>query len=173
VEEVNRGCRSSFEILMERYQNKIFGMVLHMTDDRELAKDITQEIFLRVYCRLSSYDPKYKFFSWLYRIALNETLNRLASARHHYSLDKVAGIAIQENDREEEQYRSQLLKHAIRSLKKNHRSLILLKYYFGLSCQEIADATGISEQKVRDRLFNARNALRKTLEDKKFFGHVG
>ena len=82
VYEVLQGSRSSFEVLIERYQKKIYGMILQMTDDREMAKDLTQDVFIKAYTSLARFNFKYRFFSWLYRIALNETINRLKNRRH-------------------------------------------------------------------------------------------
>lgn len=169
VYEVKLGSRSSFEELIERYQNKIFGMVLQMTNNRETAKDITQDVFVKAYTGLDRFDFRYRFFSWLYRIALNETLNHLKSDRKFESLEKVGEPAAEEEKGNENRERSQILRLSLRELKDAYRSVILLKYYFGLSYEEIAETEGISASKVKDRLFNARLALREKLIEKKYF----
>ena len=170
VFEVLQGSRSSFEVLIERYQKKIFGMILQMTDDRELAKDLTQDVFIKAYTSLPGFNFKYRYFSWLYRIALNETLNGLKQRRHFESLDKAQNIP-DETSRQDSSESSLLLKQAIRELKSSYRSLILLKYYFGLSYEEISETLGFSVPKVKDRLFNARLALRNKLDNNSFFGN--
>ena len=171
VFEVLQGSRSSFEVLIERYQKKIFGMILQMTDDRELAKDLTQDVFIKAYTSLARFNFKYRFFSWLYRIALNETINRLKNRRHFISLDK-AGDLPDENQGQNEVTEPDLrIKAALRDLKDSYRSVILLKYYFGLSYGEIAETLEISPARVKDRLFNARLALRDKLNEKRFFGN--
>jgi len=171
VYEVLHGSRSSFEVLIERYQKKIYGMILQMTNDRELAKDLTQDVFVKVYTNLSGFSFKYRFYSWLYRIALNETLNGLKQRRHFESIDKAQNIPADVNAQPDSSESSILLKQAIRELKDPYRSLILLKYYFGLSYEEISETMGISPRKVKDRLFNARLELRNKLESNSFFGH--
>ena len=169
VYEVLQGSRSSFEILIERYQKKIFAMVLQMTDDREMAKDVTQDIFVKAYTKLPGFNFNYRFFSWLYRIALNETLNQLKSRRHFDSLDKALNITDGSTVQPEQEESNRKLKLAVKELKDPYRSLILLKYYFGLSYGEIAETMKISEKKVKDRLFNARLALREKLNSNRFF----
>ncbi|MCX6283987.1 MAG: RNA polymerase sigma factor [Bacteroidetes bacterium] len=171
VFEVLQGSKSSFEILIERYQKKIYGMILQMTDDREMAKDLTQDVFVKAYLNLPKFNFKYRFFSWLYRIALNETMNCLKSHRRFESLEKAGNIAAEETVQNGDADEIRLIKLALRDLKNSYRSLILLKYYFGLSYEEISETMGISVNKVKDRLFNARLSLRNALDDKKFFDH--
>ncbi|TRZ70004.1 MAG: sigma-70 family RNA polymerase sigma factor [Bacteroidetes bacterium] len=169
VYEVLQGSKSSFEVLIERYQKKIYGMILQMTDDREMAKDLTQDVFIKVYTSLAGFSFKYRFFSWLYRIAYNETMNRLSARRTFESLDKARDIAAENSAQTDSPESALRVKLAIRELKSSYRSLILLKYYFGLSYEEIAETLGISAGKVKDRLFNARIALRDKLNEKGFF----
>ena len=171
VYEVLHGSRSSFEILIERYQNKIYGMILQMTNDREIAKDLTQDVFIKAYTSLGKFNFKYRFFSWLYRIAINETINHLKSRRHFESLDKARDIAAENDARNGTTGENPRLKDALLGLKDSYRSVILLKYYFGLSYEEIAETMGLSTAKVKDRLFNARMTLRDKLIGTGFFGH--
>ena len=171
VFEVQRGSRSSFEVLIERYQKKIFGMVLQMTNDSELAKDITQEVFLKTYTSLPRFDFRYRFFSWLYRIALNETISQMKSRRHHISLEKARSVPADEAKPQTEHENSVKFRESLRDLKDSYRSLILLKYYFGLSYEEIAETLNISVAKVRDRLFNAREAFINKLNESNYFNH--
>jgi len=67
-------------------------MILQMTDDREMAKDLTQDVFIKAYTSLPRFNFKYRFFSWLYRIALNETINQLKTRRHFVSIDKAGEL---------------------------------------------------------------------------------
>ena len=169
VYEVLQGSKSSYEVLIERYQKKIYGMILQLTNDREMAKDLTQDVFIRAYTNLSRFSFKYRFFSWLYRIALNETINHLKKRRHFESLDKAGELIADTPGQQDVPETNRLLKDALRDLKSPYRSLILLKYYFGLSYDEIAGTMGISVAKVKDRLFNARLALRDKLNETRFF----
>jgi RNA polymerase sigma factor (sigma-70 family) len=75
VEGCLGGDEHAFEILVTRYQGPIYNAVLRMVRDRDDASDLTQNAFLKAFQQLSRFDPQYKFFSWLYRIAINESLN--------------------------------------------------------------------------------------------------
>jgi len=171
VFEALHGSKSSFEALIERYQKKIYGMILQMTGDSEMAKDLTQDVFVKVWVNLVKFNFKYRFFSWLYRIALNETMNSLKNLKRFESLDKAVNLAAGDTVQPDKGLETIRLNQAVRNLKTSQRSLILLKYYFGLSCLEIAEVMEISEKKVKDRLFNARLALRDALKDNRFFDH--
>jgi RNA polymerase sigma-70 factor (ECF subfamily) len=70
-----RGESAAFEPLVARYQRVLFAVALRLTGDYEDARDATQNAFVRAYERLDTYDPSRRFFSWLYRIAINESLN--------------------------------------------------------------------------------------------------
>lgn len=169
VFEVLRGNHSSFEILVERYQKKIYGMILQMTDDREAARDLTQEIFLKAYLNLSSFNFRYRFFSWIYRISLNETINFLKSRKRFQSLDKVQSVPTEEPDWNGGSVAQKKLRITLRDLRSDYRSLILLKYGFGLSYEEMAETLGISLKKVKNRLFYARMILRNKLHENNYF----
>jgi len=169
VYEVLQGSRSSFEVLIERYQDKIYGMILQMTDDREMAKDLTQDVFVKAYTGLRGFNFKYRFFSWLYRIALNETISGMKARRRFESLEKAGELAAEDNEQHDGSESGTRLKQALRELKSDYRSLILLKYYFGLSYDDMAETLEISVSKVKDRLFNARMALREKLNQTRFF----
>jgi RNA polymerase sigma-70 factor (ECF subfamily) len=171
VFEVLRGSRSSFGILIERYQKKIYGMILQMTNNSEMAKDLTQDVFIKAYTGLPRFNFNHRFFSWLYRIALNETISHLKSRRQFISLDKARSVPSGNSDTEPELENTHILRESLLNLKSDYRSLILLKYYFGLSYEDIAETLGISVSKVRDRLFNARMSLRNKLKENRYFGY--
>src|SRR5262249_48213931 len=87
VREARRGSRSAFAALVDEYQRAIFSLTLRMLNDREDARDATQTVFLKVYENLDSYDERYRFFSWIYRIAVNESLNTLKRRRGVEAVD--------------------------------------------------------------------------------------
>jgi RNA polymerase sigma-70 factor (ECF subfamily) len=75
------GDRSAFEPLVERYQKAVYNVAYRMANDRDDAADITQNVFIKASEKLGTYDPKFKFFSWIYRIAVIESMNFVAAAR--------------------------------------------------------------------------------------------
>ena len=81
------GDRDAFGALVVRYEKAVYNAALRMLHDREEARDVAQTVFLKVYEHLGKYDPKFKFYSWLYRIALNESINALQRRRPLEALD--------------------------------------------------------------------------------------
>ena len=82
-----RGDTEAFGRLIDRYQGPLFNTALRITGDCEEAKDITQTIFIKAYEKLSSYKPEHKFFSWIYRMLINESINSVNRIKHIRGLD--------------------------------------------------------------------------------------
>ncbi len=161
VEQTLRGDRKAFERLVDKYQKLVFNLALNMSRDSEDAADITQSVFLKVYQKLYTFDPKYKFFSWLYRIAVNESLNLVKKQERSEGLDVGALAAEDYPDgevRSDDVARS--VQDALLELEVNHRAVIVLRHFHDLSYGEIAQILDISENKVKSRLFSARALLR-------------
>jgi RNA polymerase sigma-70 factor (ECF subfamily) len=168
VYEVIHGSISSFEVLVDRHQKTIFNLMLRMTGDFETARDLTQDVFVKAFENMGRFDFKYRFFSWIYRIAANEAINRnrkTQPSRNPENIEPPAG----ESSSPESETRSRLLHRELRKLEANYRVMLLLKHYCGLSYEEIAEATCIPVKKVRSRLFIAREQMRKGLIANGFF----
>jgi RNA polymerase sigma-70 factor, ECF subfamily len=169
VERFRRGDREAFAELVGRYQGPVYNAafwVLRRTDD---ASDICQTAFLKAAERIDDYDPKYKFFSWLYRIALNESLNLRRDRGREEALDGAAELQASDADGPEEQMqarqRSRRLREALMKLSANDRIVVSLRHFSELSYAEIADVLDIDEKTVKSRLFEARQRLRTLLGD--------
>ncbi|MCH8136625.1 MAG: sigma-70 family RNA polymerase sigma factor, partial [Proteobacteria bacterium] len=87
MEQCTQGDRQAFETLLIRYEKPVYNAAYRMLHSRDDAQDVTQTVFLKVYENLDQYDPRYRFFSWIYRIALNESLNFLKKANRLEPLD--------------------------------------------------------------------------------------
>ena len=87
VQECLRGDEHAFEILLLRYQGPVFNAILRMVRHREEASDLTQTAFLKAYEQLARFDSQHKFFSWLYRIAINEAINHVKRRGRFEPLD--------------------------------------------------------------------------------------
>ncbi|MCX6234334.1 MAG: RNA polymerase sigma factor [Bacteroidetes bacterium] len=164
IEEVLAGKPSSYGKLIRMYQQPVYRLAFKMTGSREDAKDLTQIIFMKAYINLKTFATTRKFFSWIYRIALNETLNHLKSARQFVDLDDEEII---DHGSPEEVYatkeRKVMVQRALLTLDPKHRSLVIMKYYDGLSYEEISEVTGLPMKKVKSRLFEARQNLKEYL----------
>ena len=164
VNRVLDGDKSCFGILVERYQDVLFNLALRTVGDFDEAQDITQTAFVKAYRSLRSFDPQRRFFSWIYRITLNESLNARKARRPHETIPD--NLATSSPDAlellaREEQYRQ--LNSAIRALPELYRRVIELRHRSELSYREIADALDIPEKTVKSRLFSARRQLAATI----------
>jgi len=165
VTETLNGKVESFGMLVEKYQNKMFNLAFQITRDADTAKDITQEAFIKGYDKLKTFDTGKKFFSWIYRITLNESLNHKKHSNYSQSFNNETSHdshSVSENIERDETSRK--VKSAINNLDEKYRTLIILKHYHGLGYDEIAEITNIPAGKVKTRLYIARDNLRKSLE---------
>jgi RNA polymerase sigma-70 factor (ECF subfamily) len=159
-----QGDTSAFEVLVQRYQRIVFSVAYRLTADPEDARDITQNAFLRAYERLDSYDPDRKFFSWIYKIAVNESLNFRRARKTHEPIERALPMPAP-GDPVERIETTDRIQTALMALPPEQRELIVLKYFVELSYEEISDVVGIPEKTVKSRLFSARQQLETLLTD--------
>jgi RNA polymerase sigma-70 factor, ECF subfamily len=178
-EQLVRACQDgSFEAqreLYEWYKAKVYSLAIYLTGDVEMARDLTQEIFIKVFRDLPAFRCESSFNSWLYRLATNTCLNALRSrrTRREVCIEEVLGTPaeIDTNCSLEQQQvdRStrQAVRRAILSLKPPLRAVIVLRYIENLSYQEIAEALSCSEGTVASRLSRAHRLLESKLKSEK------
>ena len=153
------GDAAAFEQLVSNYQRVLFSVALRLLGNYEDARDATQNAFIKVYQRLDTYDPQYRFFSWIYRILVNECLNarrgRLPeqplSDDHRGSDDPGESFEVGE--------RRRAVREAIVALPLEYREVIVLRHFAALSYEEMAAAIGIPAKTVKSRLHTARQRL--------------
>jgi RNA polymerase sigma-70 factor (ECF subfamily) len=165
VERCLEGDPEAFGELITRYQRPVFNTVLHMVGNTEDAREVCQQAFMKAYEHLASYDRDRKFFSWIYRVAVNESINWLKAKRPHEELDEHlehprANPAQQFE--ELEVWRD--LHEEILKLEPNYRAVVILRHFVHFTYDEIADILKIPEKTVKSRLFTARQMLREALE---------
>ena len=169
VERFRNGDREAFTDLMVRYQRPIYNAAFWVLRNVEDAQDVAQSVFLRVAERLDEYDGQYKFFSWIYRIAVNESLNLLRRHGREEALDDDVDIPDAEGTNPESQVSNAQLAQRIRSalmgLSTNDRVVLTLRHFSECSYQEIAQILDLDEKTVKSRLFEARHRLRALLAD--------
>ncbi len=161
-----RGDRESFDEIVDRYQGPLYNAAFRITGSVEDAMDATQNAFVNAFEKLHTFDPKYRFFSWIYRIAVNQSLNMVDRRRDESELD---GNFPSTAANPEAAYRrteaAEQLEAALKQLDANHRTVIVLKHIEGFSYNEIGDLLGIHEKTVKSRLFTARRRLRSVLKN--------
>ncbi len=135
-----------------------------MLGNRDDAADATQNAFVRVYENLGSYDPRYRFFSWIYRILVNECLNTLRARRGTEGPVDLIDTADGPLEALEAAERRELVQQALMALQPELRVVIVLRHYTGLSYEEIGEAVGgLPVKTVKSRLYSARQRLAQML----------
>lgn len=159
-----QGDRRAFEGLVVRYQKPVFNVALRMLREPQDAMDVAQTTFLKAFEHLVNYDPSYRFYSWIYRIAVNESLKALGSRK------PAAGISDEEPDEApgpERQLQSEQTARAIEDglmrIAPELRTVIILRHFRHLSYQDMADILLLPEKTVKSRLYSARQLLREHL----------
>ncbi len=169
VARYRNGDREAFAELVVRYQRPIYNAAFWVLRKAEDAHDVTQEVFLKVAERLDEYDPEYKFFSWIYRIAVNEALNLLRRNGREEALDDEIDIPAAESSNPErkagESELARRIQVALMHMATNDRLVLTLRHFSELSYQEIGQILDLDEKTVKSRLFEARLRLRKQLQD--------
>jgi len=148
--------------LVDRYQQRLFNVALRMLRNVQDAEDVTQTVFLNAFLKLETYDPKYRFFSWIYRIAVNESLNMLKRQKPTVTLEDVLAIRAPEAGPDGSEAEDRVAK-ALMDLKPDDRAVVVLKHFVSFSYQEIAEVLEIPVKTVKSRLFTARERLKLTL----------
>ncbi len=174
---VLKGDKDRYGLLVDAYSSRIINYLARMTGNRYEAEDLAQEAFVRAYFALSSYDPQYKFSSWLYKIATNLCLNYLKKRRRWVHVDdyqdkdgrpawvlpdtRAYGDPAKSVDCQELQREIQ---QAIDRLPGVYRTVVVLRHLHGLSYQEIADVTEVPIGTVKSRLGRGRSRLMALLQ---------
>ncbi len=170
-----QGRESSFDAIVRRYQDRIFRFLAHMVGDSDEAADLAQETFVKAYRSLHRFGGRSSLYTWLYRIALNTSLNhmRRKKLRNRLFLDSEAETAIEHRrlhacDPESElmmKQRIAAIQAAIRDLPPRQRSIFVMRHFDDLSHAAIAEVIGRSEGSVRAGYFHAVRKLRAALTE--------
>ena len=164
VERTLSGERSAFGQLVDRYQKVVFNVGYRVLGNTSDAEDVAQTVFLKVYENLSTYNPRYQFFSWLYRIAVNEAINAKKRMRSTVELveDVVTSSESPHDGAVAEDVENQI-GAAMMALSPENRAILILRHYQEFSYRDIAYIMDLTEEKVKSRLYSARQRLGKIL----------
>ncbi|HEX7578682.1 MAG TPA: sigma-70 family RNA polymerase sigma factor [Thermoanaerobaculia bacterium] len=170
------GQEELFPVLVARYETRLFRFIRRYTGDSEDARDVTQEVFLKVYSALDDFDPRYKFSTWLFRIGGNAAIDHIRRRKARPALldlppnedGEVPQVDLPDTrpDPLEDLSRARLrqeLDAAIDRLPDDYRELISLRHYGELPYEEIAELKEMPLGTVKNKLFRARQALRDLL----------
>lgn len=177
VRAVREGDTTAYRGLVEKYQQRVYGLIYGMVRNREDARDLTQEAFVKAYNNLDSFRLESSFYTWLYRIAMNVTIDFIRKRKRRATSGFDEGIASRDDDGgiseihhqdspsralERKQLYGRIM-DAISRLPEDQRQVLLLREVEGLAYKEIAAIMDIPEGTVMSRLYYARKKLQKAL----------
>jgi len=178
VEQALRGDEEAFEMIIRKYQQPLLNYIGRMVGDRELALDFTQEIFIRTYSSLHSYQPQYKFSTWLFKIASNFIID-------HWRKKKIDALSLDHQPKfndslpplqvpaDEKSIVSKFeitqikdrIEHALECIPASLREVFVWRHINEFSYEEIADIKGLPIGTIKNRVFQAKEMIRKQLEE--------
>lgn len=178
---IRKGDAVAYQGLVEKYQNRVYNLIYGMVRNREDARDLTQDSFVKAYQKLDSFRLEASFYTWLYRIAMNVSIDFIRKAKRRGTTEFDEGVAVKESDGgiseshhqdspSKELERKQLyskIMTALQKLPEDQRQAVLLRELEGFSYKEISDIMGIPEGTVMSRLFYARKRLQQLLSDER------
>ena len=173
VAAAQKGEREAFGCLVERYQDRVYNVLTRVLGSREDALDVTQEAFIQAFVKLDSFRSESKFYTWLYRIALNLALSQRRRRRTSFSVEQVKEqggeepMSIQpapENVLMVEE-RAATVERALRALDAPHCQILVLREIEQCSYEEISEILELPIGTVRSRIFRARIQLKEKLQE--------
>ncbi len=163
---VLNGERNSFAPLVSRYQNYVFSIAIQIVKNRDIAEEVSQDVFMKVYKSLSSYDRKSKFSTWIYKIAYRTAIDHYRRIKYTSDLDHITEKASHEssgNPTERRDLKSNIEK-ALDLMKPDAAVVLRLYYLEEQSVQELCEILDLSLSNAKIKLFRARAALKKIME---------
>ncbi|MFL6260847.1 MAG: RNA polymerase sigma factor [Thermoanaerobaculia bacterium] len=169
-----KGSQDAFRELVRRFERPVYSLVLRMVQDPATAEDLAQEVFVKAFRRLSTYDPQWKFSSWLFKIAHNTTIDHLRrgapetvpleAGQDEEGRGGLAAVLADQTAEDpgaaaERRDLARSLERAIRRLRPDYREAVLMFYVHGASYQEICEVTGQPLGTVKTNLHRARKEL--------------
>lgn len=178
VRAILEGDEDSFRELVGRYQSRVVNYLNRMLRNQEEAQELAQEVFVRVYRALDRFDPKYRFSTWLFRVAQNAAIDRIRKRRlvmvslHRPETGQSDGGEWEFPSEGPTPYgelrnveRGSAIRRAVAGLKGEYRELIELRHFGELSYEEIAELKDMPLGTVKNKLFRGRQMLKAKLAD--------
>ena len=180
IENFVKGDNKAFDVLLKKYQNRIFSYIIQLVHDHDLANDIFQDVFIKVVTHLKrkSYNHQGKFMSWVLRIAHNQVIDHFRKDAKMPSVGKSASnddfnifdvLKLEESSVEDEMVNKQILadvRSLVEQLPKDQMDVVKMRYFSGMSFQDIADKSNVSINTALGRMRYALINLRKMMKEK-------
>jgi len=161
VERCKQGDRQALEVLVREYQRPVYNAAYRILGNPDDAADATQAAFLKAFENLESYDSNYKFFSWIYRIAINESINQSKRVSREQFLedDEIPSEIGPETDAVADDL-SRGIQAGLMDLNEDYRTVIVLRHFSDFSYRQISEVLQIPEKTVKSRLYSARQLMK-------------
>jgi RNA polymerase sigma-70 factor (ECF subfamily) len=178
IDEVGKGNQAAFDILFSKYNNKLYASLLAFTKSQDLAEDLTQKTFIRVWKKIETFRGESSLFTWIYRIAINLAKNEFSSkqAKNQGITDNIddtydleSSVSSPESHAIEAES-MQAVMDFIAILPTDLREAISLREFGGKSYEEIAQITGSPIGTVRSRIFRAREEILNFMKEEEIYG---
>lgn len=176
VQKTLKGDTGSYGLLVDRYKNQLFNLAYHLTRNKDDAEDLAQEAFVRAYEHLAKFDQKRSFFTWLYTICTNLTINKLKKKDYYLSEKdwpdqneinggitlsvRSSGQLSEAEQKIEEKKKQELLDKLLEKVSAEYRVALILRYQEELSYEEIAEIQDISVSLAKVRVHRGLKKLR-------------
>jgi RNA polymerase sigma-70 factor (ECF subfamily) len=173
VSELRKGSEDAFTTLFDRYQGRIYNVVFRVLGEAAECEDVVQDVFMKVIRNIDSFNEQSSLYTWLYRIAVNAAVD----TKKKFGPRKMAPLHDKEGKSQELPSETEapdqapqrremagLLRENLDQLSEDHRTILILREFEGLSYNEIAETLGCSKGTVESRLYRARNRLRERME---------
>lgn len=160
VRQCLEGDQRAYALLVERYKGPVYNAAYRLLKNADEAQDAAQCVFIKAYEKLDSYRPEHKFFSWIYRMAVNESLNRVRGRRDQEPLDEEVADTTDPMEVLQKAQLEDRVGEALMGLSPEDRALILLRHFEDLPYRDLGYIFEIPEQTVKSRLYTARQRFR-------------
>ena len=166
ITRCRRGDRQALGELIKEYERPIYNAAYRILGNIDDAADVTQTVFMKAFERLDQYNPEYKFFSWIYRIAVNESINLHNRNKNLQSLEDedIAGASNPEEDVDANKL-SRIIQAGLMELQDDYRVVVVLRHFSDMSYRDISVVLHIPEKTVKSRLYSARQLIKAQLAD--------
>ncbi|MBA3264375.1 MAG: sigma-70 family RNA polymerase sigma factor [Thermoleophilaceae bacterium] len=173
IQRSQAGDRLAFEELVRRHADRLYAVVIRFVADADEAQEVTQETFLRAWRSIGKFELRSRFFTWLYRIGINEAKRRAERRPTAGTVSSIEDAPIEDapdwseapDFRAEQSHLRKVLEEAVRALPLEYRAALILRDVEGLSTQEAAEVMELREAAFKSRLHRARLAVRRAVDE--------
>jgi RNA polymerase sigma-70 factor, ECF subfamily len=164
--QCRQGDRKALGELVREYERPIYNAAYRIVGNPDDAADVTQVVFMKAFERLDQYNPEYKFFSWIYRMAVNESINlRNRSQRLQALEDDQFTAADNPQDMLEAETLSSIIQAGLMELQDDYRVVVVMRHFSDMSYKDISGVLNIPEKTVKSRLYSARQLMKTKLAE--------